>query len=235
MRPKDKPQAGAQLRCAAPTRPSINKHGRNNIGGFSLAELLISMTIGLLILFAVYQTFTVHNRHLKTQELKATTMQNARVGLDFIIRELRMAGYNPTGALTDCTGTNTAPAPPPYCVGITAAAADSISFTADLNGNGNLTPDATNPDENITYDIYSSEEIMYLGRTCNNSPRQPVAMNITGLSFIYYDGSDQTSANLALIRKIRVSVTAQAAAVGVNNVYQTITLSSDIVPKGRAY
>lgn len=220
------------MRCAAHANLPFIMHEHNNIGGFSLVELLISMTIGLLILFSVYEAFTVHNRHFKTQELKATTMQNARVGLDFIVRELRMAGYNPADTLNSCTGTNTATSTP--CVGITSIAADSISFTADLNGNGNLTADDTNPDENITYNIYSSGGVMYLGRTCNGT-QQPVVMNISALAFNYYDGSNQDTTNLALIRKLRVSITAQTAAPVLNNAYQTITLSSDIVPKGLAY
>jgi type IV pilus assembly protein PilW len=208
-------------------------HEHNNpIGGFSLVELLISMLVGLLILFAVHESFTVHNRHFKTQELNVEMVQNARVGLDFIVRELRMAGYNPTGTLNYCAGTNTATNTP--CAGITSAAGNSISFAADLNGNGNLTADNTNPDENITYTTYTEGGVMYVGRTCQGT-RQPVVMNISALSFNYYDGSNQTTTNLALIRKIRVSVTARAALPDRNNVYSTITLSSDIVPKSLAY
>ena len=201
-------------------------------GGFSLVELLVSMTIGLLILFAVYEAFTIHNRQFKTQAFNAEMVQNARVGLDFIIREFHMAGYNPADTLNSCAGTNSATNTP--CVGIVSVASNSISFSADLNGNGDLTPDDTNPDENITYDVYTSGGVMYLGRTCNGT-LQPAVMNISALSFNYYDGSNQTTTDLALIRKIRVSVTAQAAAPGLNNAYQTITLSSDIVPKCLTY
>jgi type IV pilus assembly protein PilW len=228
MRPTDKQPAGAQLKGAARADlPSI-MHGHNKSVGFTIVELLISMMVGLLILFAVYETFTVHNRQFKTQELSVEMLQNARVGLDFIVRELRMAGYNPADTLNLCTGTNTAANSP--CVGITSIAANSISFTADLNGNGNLTADDTNPDENITYDINNS-----VMRRTSNGTLQPVVMNISALSFTYYDGSNQTTTDLALIRKIRISITAQATAPGVNNAYQSITVSSDIVPKALAY
>ena len=218
--------------CTAHAKLSCIMHEHNTIGGVSLVELLVSMTIGLLILFSVYESFTVHNRHFKTQELNAEMVQNARVGLDFIVRELLTAGYNPADTLNSCVGTNTATNTP--CVGITSIANNSISFTADLNGNGNLTPDDTNPNENITYNIYSSGGVMYLGRTCNDT-LQPAVMNISALSFNYYDGSDQTTTNLALIRKIGVSVTARTAAPGLNNAYKTMTLSSDIVPKCLPY
>jgi len=220
------------LICAARATRLRLMQKNNNSGGFSLAELLLSMLIGLMILLAVYQAFNVHSGDLKTQRLNVEMLQNARVGLDFTVRELRMAGYNPAGTLNDCTGTSTAANTP--CAGLTSIANDSISFTADLNGNGNLTPDDANPDENITYNLYNSGGVMYLGRTTNGS-LQPAAMNITSLSFNFYDGSNQTTTELALIRKIRVSVTAQAAAPGANNVYKTITLSSDVVPKCLGY
>jgi type IV pilus assembly protein PilW len=216
------------LKYAARANRSVIMHQHKGTGGFSLVELLISMIVGLLILSAVNAAFTVHNRHFKKQELNVEMLQNARVGLDFIIRELRTAGYNPTGALNPCIGTNTATNSP--CIGITSAAVDSISFTADLNGNGSLTPDDTNPDENITYNIYNSGGVTYLGRTSNGSIQQ-VSMNLSALSFSYYDGSNQNTTNLALIRKVRVSITTRSYTPGSNDAGQTTTLSSDIVPK----
>jgi len=200
-----------------------------NSEGLSIVQLLISMSVGLLILYSVYESFTIQNRHFKKQELKVEMLQNATIGLDLITRELRMAGYNPTSTLNNCIGTGTATNTP--CVGITAAAADSISFTADLNSNGNLTADDTNPNENVTYNIYSSGGVSYLGRTANGVT-QPLAMNISNLSYTYYNGSNQLTTNLALIRKIRISLTAGTAAG--ESTSQPITISADLVPKGLA-
>jgi len=199
-----------------------------NSKGFTIAELLVSMMIGLLILFSVYNIFTNQIRQFKTQSVGLEMLQNARVGLDFIVRELRIAGYSPTGALPACQGTNTATNTP--CVGLTAIAGGSISFTADLDGDGSLTPDDTNPDENITYAVYADGGVLCLGRTANGS-RQPAVENISALSFNYYDGSNQTTTNLARIRKISVSLTARASIPDVNKVYKTITFSSDVVPR----
>jgi type IV pilus assembly protein PilW len=232
MRPKDRLETGAQLMGAAHANPSCVMRAHDKICGFTLVELLVSMLVGLLILYFVYNAFTIHNQQFNAQELGVEKLQSARVGLDFVMRELRLAGYNPTGNLTACKGTNTATNTP--CAGIVAIANNSISFTADLNGNGNLTPDGANPDENITYDVFTSGNETYLGRT-SNGVRQPLAMNITALSLNYYDGSNQITTNLSLIRKIRVSVTARAATSGVNKAYQTLTLSSDIVPRSLAY
>ncbi len=113
------------------------------------------------------------------------------------------------------------------------AASSALSFSSDLNGDGSLTADSTNPNENITYDVYISEASggkPCLGRTSNGS-KQPVVENISALSFTYLDASNNVTTNLALVQKIRASITAQTAKPAVNQTYPTIVLSADIVPR----
>jgi type IV pilus assembly protein PilW len=203
--------------------------GKSKItAGFTIVELLISMSLGMIILFAVYNIFTIHNIHFKTQASNLEMIQNASYGLESVSREINIAGFNPTGTLPRCQGTNTATNTP--CTGLTSITSSAVSYSADLNGNGDLTTGSANPDENITFEVYTEGGVTYLGRTANGSI-QPVVENISALSFLYYDGSDQATSNLSLIRKIRVSITARAATPAANNVYRTITLSRDIVPK----
>ena len=140
-----------------------------------------------------------------------------------------MAGYNPNrGGLAPCTGINNATNTP--CAGLPAAGAAVLSFSSDLNGDGNLTADSTNPNENITFDVYTSGGKPTLGRTSNGS-KQPVVENISTLSFTYLDANNGVTTNLALVQKIRVSLTAQTAKPDVNQIYPTIVVSSDIVPR----
>ncbi len=203
---------------------------KNSEQGFTLIELLLAMLIGLVVLISTYGLFTFQSRHFSMQEQKAEMLQNARAGLDLMTREILMAGYNPntTGGLLPCTGTNNATNTP--CVGITSAAASTLSFSSDLDGDGSLTADSTNPNENITFDVYTSGGKPSLGRTSNGS-KQPVVENISALSFTYLDANNSATTNLALVKKIRVSITAQTAKPNVNQTYPTIVLSSDIVPR----
>jgi type IV pilus assembly protein PilW len=196
--------------------------------GFTFIELLFAMSIGLVVLISTYNLFTIQSRHFSMQEQKAEMLQNARAGLDLMTREIRMAGYNPTGSLAPCAGINNATNTP--CVGITSATAASFSFSVDLDGDGNLTADTTNPNENITFDVYTSGGKPALGRTSNGS-KQPVVENISALSFTYLDASNNVTTNLALVQKIRTSITAQTAKPNVNQTYPTIVLSSDIAPR----
>ena len=68
---------------------------KNSVQGFSLIELLLAMSIGLVVLISTYNLFTIQSRHFSMQEQKAEMLQNARAGLDLMTREILMAGYNP--------------------------------------------------------------------------------------------------------------------------------------------
>jgi type IV pilus assembly protein PilW len=201
---------------------------KNTAKGFSLLELLIAMLIGLIVLLSTYGLFSIQSRHLSMQEQKAEMLQNARAGLDLMTQEILMAACNPTGSLAACTGTNNATNTP--CVGLTAISSSTLSFSSDLDGDGNLTADSTNPNENIMYDVYTSGGKSCLGRTSNGS-KQPVVENISALLFSYLDASNNVTTNLALVKKIRVSITAQAAKPNINQTYPTVILSSDVMPR----
>ncbi len=68
----------------------MNKLIKNNTG-FTLTELLISIVISLLILIIVSTTFTLNQRVFRKSILKAELVQNARVSLDLMAREIRQA------------------------------------------------------------------------------------------------------------------------------------------------
>jgi prepilin-type N-terminal cleavage/methylation domain-containing protein len=73
----------------------INTRIRSRQQGFSLLELVIGMAIFLLVLLAVYQLFDTGSATYRSGQRKADVQQNARVALDQIAREIRMAGYFP--------------------------------------------------------------------------------------------------------------------------------------------
>jgi len=121
--------------------------------------------------------------------------QNLRAALLLLSRELRLAGYDPTSQAN---------------AGFTSAAVDSVTFTMDLNEDG----DVNDSDETITYNLYTSDGIQKLGRR-NPTQNMPVAEHIANLEFYYRleNGTWTTApANLADIRAIRISILAQASA-----------------------
>ena len=63
--------------------------------GFSLVELVIGMAIFLLVLIAIYQLFDTGSATYRSGQRKVDVQQNARVALDEVVRQFRMAGYYP--------------------------------------------------------------------------------------------------------------------------------------------
>lgn len=211
--------------------------------GFSVPEFLIAMLVGLVVLGAVYSLFTMQNKQFSNQEQMIEMQQNARIAMAIMIREISMAGYNqtssscpsPVTAVPRCTGTTTATNTP--CVGITYAGANTISFVTDLNANCDTTAGTANPDENITFDLYSPSGVPTLGRT-SNGVKQPVVEYVDALSFTYYDGSGNVTTNVANIRRIKISITIRTAKTDPNYIHPTYNdhyrryqLESFVVPR----
>jgi type IV pilus assembly protein PilW len=204
---------------------------RKTTSGFTLIELIIAMSLGLIVLGSLYGVFTMQNRTASVQEQIADMQQNARAGLEILMKDIRMAGYNPSKKTLWTSGV--APA-------ITAATANSLSIVADLNGNGNTTTNTSNLEETITYDLYNDNGVSCLGRTSNDA-RQPVVEYIESLAFVYYDrGGSTLSIPLVLsaVRKIEVTITARAALPDGRYVdpvygdhYRRYTLTSQVTPR----
>jgi len=210
---------------------TFDKKGRNachqsgkSDAGFTLIELLIAMAVGLAVLGATYGVFILHSKTFGTQEQIAEMQQNTRVAMDLMTREIRMAGYNPLGSAG---------------AGIVSAASDSINFTLDTTSTyGSDAPDGDtdDPNENITYSLYTADSIQKLGRKSTaNAVNQPVAEHIQSLAFQYWDANGNTTATAADIRRIRVTITAKTAKPDPdytpNGGYRTYTLTSIIAPR----
>ena len=65
---------------------------KNKESGFTLVELLIAMTIGLIILAALSSTFIMQRKAYDVQEQIVEMVQNVRAAMDMMTREIRMAG-----------------------------------------------------------------------------------------------------------------------------------------------
>lgn len=63
------------------------------IRGFSLVELMVALTIGLIILAAVSTLFVSSKQTYTTQDRLARLQENARFAMHFILKDLRKAGY----------------------------------------------------------------------------------------------------------------------------------------------
>ncbi len=108
--------------------------------GFTLVELMIAMIIGLIIVGAVVQLFAVNRSTYQVDEGLARIQENARFAIEFISRDLRMAGN--TGCMVDAKPVNNLnkPADTPYTD-------IDMNLTAGLWG---FESDASSPGDTVT-------------------------------------------------------------------------------------
>ena len=166
-------------------------------GGFTLVELLVAIAIGGVLLTATYELLNTNSKLYYSKENTMMMTRDLRASTDFLIREIRMAGCNLTGA----SGIG-------FQVGTGAA---SIHFTMDIDGDGATT--GTN--EDIEYLIYTQNGIDSLGRRTGGAVGL-VAEYITSLVFNYFDstGAPLTSfplstTDLGNIYAVNITINAQ--------------------------
>jgi len=169
---------------------------KDRTDGFTLVELMVAMTIGLIVMSAVYSTYRTQQKSYVLQEQVAAMQQNIRAAMYYMTREIRMAGCDPTGNAL---------------AGITAAGPTTISFTRDIRGNNpasNVADGDTNDtDETITFTFDGTNN-----RVTRNA--QALAENIDALDFVYLnqagapvDGTVAT--NIPNIQSVQVTVVAR--------------------------
>jgi len=173
------------------------KTGNNR--GFTIIEILIALALGLIVFASLFMVFNAENRSYALQADIAEMQQNARAALEIMSREIRMAGYDPTGTAL---------------AGIVEAEKDRIHFTLDITstyGPDEPDGDTQDPNEDVVYSLYTSSGIQKLGRRTGNGVNQPVAEHIDDLTFEYLTDSGGAATSVSEIGKIRIRLTARTA------------------------
>ncbi len=192
--------------------------------GFSLVELMIALAVGLVVLGAMYSIFNVQNKTLTNQEEIVAMQQSVRAGMDMMVREIGMAGYDPSGLNADSDSSNN-------FSGVTVNNSQ-LQIKADLNGGG---IDATSQ-ENIIYAFDSANH-----RITRNigAGAQTFVENVQSFTFAYLKGDGTTAAASGDVRKISITITGRTAkpdpAYTTNGGYRTYTLTSVVAPRNLAY
>lgn len=159
---------------------------RINNRGFTLAELLIGLFVSAIVMTTILSAYYSQNKSYAVQEQVAAMVQNLRAAMDIMIREIRMAGYDPTGTAN---------------AEIVTANTTSITITEDLDGDGSVAAD-----ENITYVLADSD-----GDGDNDLERNNnlIAENIDALDFLYLDETGNPTAVPSEIRAVQITMVAK--------------------------
>lgn len=205
--------------------------------GFTLAEVMVTMTLMVVVLLALYGIFDASIRVFSFGNDKVEAVENARIGMERMEREIRAAyPYDNTAT------------PSPDDDLFKAWTSTRITFGNELTGDRRifcLAPPPNPPPqcEVITYEVYkpSGGTIRALGRANSNGGNlQQVVRFVdyagssdTGLSFKYFTRSGieidplspgpYTESNIA-----RVRVTLRIKVKGIRDGTQTLTTDVDL-------
>ena len=146
--------------------------------GFSLVEILVSTALFSLVLASMYLLYTTMLGAMSRGEMFSDLQQNARVGLQRMVQDVRMAGYDPSNAIPLL-----APAPKDS---IRAAAADCLSFIGyQVQASADLTYQISYYLDGTT--LKRRAEPWAASAFGDSGGAQPLAENILALSLTYYD------------------------------------------------
>jgi len=161
-----------------------------NERGYTLQELLVAIPLGMLIMTGVMTVFISQSRSYHAQEQLNEMQQNARAAMDIMVREIKMAGYDPT----DIPGFDALP----------TTSATQIRIVANIVDTNNVT---TDDNEDITY-TYDAANNLIQRRDGTGAP-ETLAENISDLEFKYLDENGDVTADPDKIRQIEIEITAE--------------------------
>ena len=188
-----------------------------NTDAFTIIEVLMAMVIVGVVIGAIYAVFVSSNRSYHTQDSVVEAQQRVRVGIDFMVRDIRMAGFDPLGLANDPVDGDGA--------GIKEATASKIRFTSDIDMNEAI--DNPNSQERVTfeYDAANGRLRRCLYEGTGSRTWQTLIYNVSALQFTYLDADGNTITSpvaadaLDDIRTVVISMTVE----GEGALGQTIT------------
>jgi prepilin-type N-terminal cleavage/methylation domain-containing protein len=150
---------------------------QRRVRGFTLLEALITTALFSIVIVGVYLLYTTMQNTLARGELKTDLQQNARIAVDRMVQDIRMAGYDPSGSIPLVT-------PPPQAA-VRAASEGCLSFVA------------YNPSSGASVQITYALDVTILrrkedswdasGHAFSDGQRLPQVETVSLLKFTYYD------------------------------------------------
>lgn len=116
---------------------NLNKRINNRESGFSLAELMIAVTIGLLILAGLSGVFSTTSKSRGEVERANRQVENGRYAMQVLTEDLKLAGY--FGEL-DPSGVSTVVAKPDACLTAVADLRSVMALHVQGYDNGDAAP-----------------------------------------------------------------------------------------------
>jgi len=193
------PAAGGESGSQAITLPW---HSASS--GLGVVEAIVVMGIAGVLYAALYGFYAMHLHVLRAQETQVALQEDSRLAIDFLTRELHLAGARPVRG-GPCEGFER----------LTVAEAQMVTLQYDFRGNSTGSrPDGCpdDPSEQVTY-VYDGSTQMLKRATGGGAP-QPLINDVPAGGFLlrYFDREGNefepplSSQERALVRTVVVTV-----------------------------
>ncbi|MBF0193966.1 MAG: PilW family protein [Magnetococcales bacterium] len=164
----------------------LKKIGKQH-GGFSLIELMISMTIGLLILGGTVKIFQSQRSNYLLQQGLEQVQESGRFLTDFISADLRMAGYprDSSNIASSIIGTE----------GGDANSSDSVTiqYESTINCGGDLTGGVITQNQYLIQNNGSgTPELRCIGSVASGTQTYTLVENCERMQILYGEDTDTT-------------------------------------------
>lgn len=151
-------------------------------GGYSLAELLVSVAVLGLLMAGTLSILQSGVKAYGWGSARIEAQQSARIALERMVKELREAGYDPTGA---------------GIAAVIAAEPARVTFQRDLNGNGLV--DATR--ERVTFLVRPGESVL---RRDAGAGAQPIIDGVRRFALTYFDRLGAPTTDPAAVASVAI-------------------------------
>jgi type IV pilus assembly protein PilW len=175
--------------------------------GFTVIEVLMVMAIMSITLGTIYKSFEQLNRSYTTENVKAGVQQGARIAVEFMVQDIRMAGLDPLGTAHAGFSPDLAGQLP---------TTNWIEFTADANFDGEIKE--TDDFEKIKYRLNGNKLMQK-----NHQGEEVMLDNVTNLTFTYLNAEDLTTTDINEVRSVIVSLTMEKPAGRAGTISRTYT------------
>jgi Tfp pilus assembly protein PilV len=206
-------------------RGALNKRLLREEKGFTFTEVMVTILIMIIMLFALYGIFDMSLRTYSFGNSKGEAMENARLGMEKMEREIRQAyAFDRKNGNTQLFETWTA---------------TQIEFGNDLDGNmksgstPNECPNANGDCELISYSLDGGTGTLM--RISGGDP-QPVVEYVEALEFTYFERNGTTEVSPGLGDEARIGMVRIELDVRVDSAAPqdgTQTLNTDVALRNR--
>jgi Tfp pilus assembly protein PilW len=216
--------------------------------GFTIVEVLITMTVGLVVVGAIYAAVIATQNSSVSLEKKVSANQDVRAAIAIMESEIRMASFNPNFVSGMWRGTGCDTSLYQERKGIQQATATAITVEMDLD-ESSVIGDANNEIITYTYDPTNQ----YITRTANCGTADPFLGDVTGATknvrvvndpstdpvFRYYDGTgtliSDPANHIPSIRRVEITLIVDTEEIAADTKQRRRTIyTTSVIPRNHA-